>query len=164
MPALHVDVKEMENAYVLYTDVPGVLKSDLNLDIKERVLTISYERSYTKTSELPSVSSTTTATDAPVEEEKWESIDTEAEGVPKAQKPVEHVPDKAELSTQQSETNNKEMWRRRERFQGSVTRSLTLPKDANAEGIEAVLENGVLTISIPKVSEPIPETTRITIK
>ena len=41
----------------------------------------------------------------------------------------------------------------RERRYGEFSRRLALPKDANAETVEAKLENGVLLISIPKKEE-----------
>lgn len=42
---------------------------------------------------------------------------------------------------------------RHELSQGSFTRTLRLPKNANPEGIQAEFRNGVVTISIPKFVE-----------
>jgi HSP20 family protein len=43
-------------------------------------------------------------------------------------------------------------YRRVERSYGSFSRSFVLPKGTNAEAIEARADNGVLTITIPKVA------------
>lgn len=50
----------------------------------------------------------------------------------------------------------------RERRQGSFGRTLTLPSPLKQDAIEAVHENGVLTLTLPKAEETIPK--RITIK
>lgn len=49
-----------------------------------------------------------------------------------------------------------EDFHRIERRFGSFSRSLTLPSTANAEGIEASFDAGVLTISVPKLEEAKP--------
>lgn len=43
-----------------------------------------------------------------------------------------------------------------ERFYGSTSRSLNLPQPVNADAVEASYENGVLTLSLPKVPEVQP--------
>lgn len=47
-------------------------------------------------------------------------------------------------------------WHRRERHFGKVERTIVLPEIANLEAVEAKLENGVLTITVPKVAEKQP--------
>lgn len=44
-----------------------------------------------------------------------------------------------------------------ERTYGSFSRSFTLPRDANAERIEAGFQEGVLTVRIPKTEEKKPK-------
>jgi HSP20 family protein len=51
----------------------------------------------------------------------------------------------------------REGMRMRERFMGAVERKLYLGKDVNAEAIEADLEHGVLTLTLPKVEEAQPK-------
>ncbi|MCC2638056.1 MAG: Molecular chaperone (small heat shock protein) [Moraxellaceae bacterium] len=46
--------------------------------------------------------------------------------------------------------------RRLERFYGSFSRSFTLPEEADENGIEANYQDGMLTLSIPKVARPEP--------
>lgn len=43
-----------------------------------------------------------------------------------------------------------------ERYQGSVERRFCLPENVNDDEIEADLEHGVLTLTLPKVEEPEP--------
>lgn len=47
--------------------------------------------------------------------------------------------------------DNRGGYRRVERTYGSFTRSFVLPKGTNVEAIEAQVENGVLSVTIPKV-------------
>jgi len=51
---------------------------------------------------------------------------------------------------------------RRERALGEFTRTITLPVDVNPDRIEAVLENGVLTLRLPKAEAARPR--RIPVK
>jgi HSP20 family protein len=51
-----------------------------------------------------------------------------------------------------------------ERAYGSFERLLTLPEDAEAEGINAKFKNGVLTITIPRKAQPQSEAKRIEVK
>jgi HSP20 family protein len=44
-------------------------------------------------------------------------------------------------------------YHRREREQGSFRRSLTLPVKVEADAVEAVFRNGVLTVTLPKSAE-----------
>ena len=44
-------------------------------------------------------------------------------------------------------------WQRRERAFGNFERSLTLPGPVSADGVEATLKNGVLTVKLPKAAE-----------
>ena len=93
-----VNEKEDEKAYYVEVDLPGVKKEDINVEVKDNVLTISGERKFKK-------------------EEK----------------------DKGYIRT--------------ESFFGRFERRFTLPSDADAEKIEAKVEDGVLHLTIPKVEE-----------
>jgi HSP20 family protein len=50
-----------------------------------------------------------------------------------------------------------------ERASGSFSRSLTLPKGVDADGIQASFDNGVLEVSIPKPEQPKPRKVQITL-
>jgi HSP20 family protein len=45
---------------------------------------------------------------------------------------------------------------RQERFFGRFTRSITLPKAADAKGVKANYKDGVLTVTLPKAAEAKP--------
>lgn len=45
---------------------------------------------------------------------------------------------------------------RRERTSGSFNRTVALPSDIDAEGVEATYRNGVLTVTVPKTPEAKP--------
>jgi len=43
-----VDISEDENAYTITADLPGLSKKDINMNVKENVLTVSGNRNYEK--------------------------------------------------------------------------------------------------------------------
>ncbi|KAF8026108.1 hypothetical protein BT93_F2810 [Corymbia citriodora subsp. variegata] len=55
-----------------------------------------------------------------------------------------------------------EKWHRVERFRGKFSRRFRLPRNAKREGIKASMEDGVLTVVVPK-AEKKPEVKRIEI-
>eukprot|EP00249_Psilotum_nudum_P016849 c26019_g1_i1 orf=113-592(+) len=61
------------------------------------------------------------------------------------------------------ETQNDDRWHRVERSYGSFLRKFRIPEDVNLDELKAQMENGVLTISIPKVAQPKPNVRTITI-
>jgi len=90
-----VDVKEEDNRFIIFVDIPGVETKDIEVTMEKGVLSIRGER-------------------------KHESTD-EQEG-----------------------------YKRVERTRGTFYRSFALPDTADAEGISAKGQNGVLEIVIPK--------------
>jgi len=95
-----VDITESDRGYDIMAELPGFSKEELNIQVKENLLTISAEKG----------------------EVKGEA----GEGVKVL---------------------------KRERASRSFKRSFYLPKDASSENIEALLENGLLTLSIAKKEE-----------
>ncbi len=65
-------------------------------------------------------------------------------------------------ATRQESTENQERYHLRERHAGQITRSVVLPESADAERVDAKLENGVLTLTIPVREEAKPR--RIEVK
>jgi HSP20 family protein len=49
----------------------------------------------------------------------------------------------------------------RERRAGSFSRSIRFPVEVNAEAVDAIYENGVLTLNVPKVEEVKPKRVEI---
>lgn len=91
-----VDVVEQDNAYQLRAEIPGIVPTDIDVQVENDVLTLKGERKYENQEERAG-------------------------------------------------------YRRVERSYGSFSRSFVLPKGTNVEAIEARAENGVLTVTIPKV-------------
>ncbi|SDF82133.1 heat shock protein Hsp20 [Methanolobus vulcani] len=91
-----VDVKDEGSELLVTTDLPGVEKGDVDLDVSDNMLTISANRNS-------------------VNEEKDEG------------------------------------YLRRERTYSSFSRTVTLPNAVSVEGAKAKLENGVLSVTLPKM-------------
>ena len=66
-----------------------------------------------------------------------------------------------ERSKGQEEKNDK--WHRLERSSGKFLRRFRLPENTKMDEVKANLENGVLTVKIPKVEEKKPEVKTIDI-
>ncbi len=64
---------------------------------------------------------------------------------------------------EKSEEKSKKGWIRRERREFRFVRSLTLPEDVDANGIEAHFKNGVLQVIMPKKPEAAPKTIEVKI-
>ncbi|KAK7814666.1 18.1 kDa class I heat shock protein [Quercus suber] len=60
-----------------------------------------------------------------------------------------------ERSKEQEEKNEK--WHRVERSSGKFLRRFRLPQNAKIDEVKASMENGVLTVTVPKVEEKKPE-------
>ncbi|KAE8648013.1 17.3 kDa class I heat shock protein [Cucumis sativus] len=60
-----------------------------------------------------------------------------------------------ERSKEQEEKNDK--WHRIERSSGQFVRRFRLPENAKVDEVKASMENGVLTVTVPKVEEKKPE-------
>ncbi|XP_076882387.1 17.6 kDa class I heat shock protein-like [Bidens hawaiensis] len=66
-----------------------------------------------------------------------------------------------ERSKEQEEKND--TWHRVERSSGKFLRRFRLPENAKMEGVKATMENGVLTVTVPKEEEKKPEVKAIDI-
>ncbi|GAB2235047.1 hypothetical protein Droror1_Dr00004325 [Drosera rotundifolia] len=66
-----------------------------------------------------------------------------------------------ERSKEQEEKTEK--WHRVERSSGKFLRRFRLPENAKLEEVKATMENGVLTVTVPKVEEKKPEVKSIEI-
>ncbi|KDP40796.1 hypothetical protein JCGZ_24795 [Jatropha curcas] len=66
-----------------------------------------------------------------------------------------------ERSKEQEEKNDK--WHRIERSSGKFLRRFRLPENAKMDQVKATMENGVLTVTIPKEEEKKPQVKSIEI-
>ena len=55
------------------------------------------------------------------------------------------------------ETSSSDRWHRVERSQGSFLRRFKLPENTKVEEVKATMENGVLTVTVPKLESPEPK-------
>jgi HSP20 family protein len=62
------------------------------------------------------------------------------------------------------EKESEQSYHRIERAYGSFMRTFTLPRSVDAEGISALYDRGVLTLTMPKRSETKPRQIRIEVK
>ena len=105
---LPVDFHADENEFVLTAEIAGLNPDDLQIEIKDDILTV-----------------------------------------------------KGEV---RSETNGDGEYLLREIFQGEFSRSLRLPEPVEIDNVEAKVENGLLTIHLPKAEEARPKTIKISAK
>ncbi|KAH7387550.1 hypothetical protein KP509_16G029300 [Ceratopteris richardii] len=59
------------------------------------------------------------------------------------------------------EVSHGEKWHRVERAHGSFLRRFRLPENAQVDKVSAAMENGVLTVTVPKIQKPAPKTIEI---
>jgi HSP20 family protein len=103
--ALALDVSEADNVYTVTTALPGVKADDIQIHLKDGVLTIS-----------------------------------------------------AEIPQRVNERKDGERVLLRERVWGKFSRSVRLPDTVNGDAVEAVYEDGVLTLTLPKAEAALPRT------
>ncbi len=105
MPA--VDINETSDSFIVKTELPGVEKEDVNVNLENNVLTIKGEK-------------------------------------------------KTEIKDSKQH--------RTECSYGSFTRSFTLPQTVDVEKIEAEYKDGILTLTVPKLTEEKPKQIEVKIK
>jgi len=64
----------------------------------------------------------------------------------------------------QEKEEKKKSYYRLERFYGSFQRTLSLPEDADQDGIKATFKQGVLTVTLPRKALPKSDVRQIAIK
>ena len=97
---MKTDIKELEDAYQLDVELPGVKKENVTVELKDGALEI-----------------------------------------------------KVVSEVNNDEKDSKGKYLRRERFYGSCSRSFYVGEDVKQEDIKAKFDNGVLTITVPKIVE-----------
>ena len=97
---MKTDIKELDNAYQLDVELPGVKKENVTVELKDGALEIKVV---------------------------------------------------SEVNNDEKDNNGKYL--RRERFYGSCSRSFYVGEEVKQEDIKAKFDNGVLTITVPKIVE-----------
>lgn len=121
-----VDVKETKASYILDMELPGFSESDVDIELQDRVLSISSKR------EQPCCAK---------------------ENMKKTQDVNSSVAEEKEVAPKTERQEIK--WLVKERGFGlkHFSRSFTLPEDIDGENVVANFKNGLLTINIPKKGE-----------
>jgi len=142
-----MDVKETDEAYIIEAELPGVAKDEIEISYNKDNLYIGthFKEENTKNS---------------AEEEKAEASPTLESKSSYAASETSEVaaPQKAEVTD--AKPINKVRYLHQERRRISMQRAIYLP-DINKEGIEAKLDSGILTVSVPKLK---PSETEIKIQ
>ena len=88
-------------------------------------------------------------------------IEAELPGVVKEDLDLEVVGNSVTIKGQRKRQNGKGPVLREERDYGSFGRTIQLPFDVNAEGVQASLQRGVLTLTLPRREEDKPKKVQI---
>lgn len=174
------DIRETENTYELHGELPGLERENVNIEFTEPqtlVIRGRVERSYasepiTTTTESATAESTTAENTTPEVNEKETSRrssfqatvedDPEDENTPastpatspktEVAKPVAETQDVTKPAAPQQE--QPKYWRR-ERSVGEFSRAFTFPARVEYEDVTASLNNGILSVTIPKAKKPV---------
>ena len=85
------------------------------------------------------------------EDENNVYVECEIPGVTREQLDLSVVGKKLTISGERSRHEGKDVQRHRtERAEGAFSRVITLPREVNSEAIEARLESGILTVTLPR--------------
>ena len=133
-----VDVLETKNAYTISMDLPGMTEKDVDISLKEGILTIA------------SVSHTVA---------EGNSENTENKEVAEAKEGDNAEDNNAEDTS----AEDKPIYLIRERHAMSFARSFKLPRDTDHSAISASFKNGVLEVSIPRKEAEQPKRIAISV-
>ncbi len=92
-----------------------------------------------------------------VEEEKFFSVSMDVPGLKKENIDLEVKENRLFVSGERKINVDQERLLRSERRYGKFSRIFTLPQDVNTDAIEARFEEGVLTVTLPKVEKVQPK-------
>lgn len=96
------------------------------------------------------------------EEDKYFAVSVDVPGVKREDIELEVKDNRLFVSGERKASLEKEKVLRSERRYGKFSRIFTLPQDVNTDAIEARFEEGVLTVTVPKVEKAQPKKITIT--
>ena len=136
------DVRELDDKYILDMEVPGYDKKDIKVELDDGYLKVEAE----KNCETVSGNADETVENA-ADGEANETAEATTENAATSET------EDATSKTVAKKPDDKGKYIRRERFYGKMVRSFYVGNDVKKEDITAAFENGILTITIPKVEE-----------
>jgi HSP20 family protein len=154
------DVKEVENAYELYGELPGLERKNINIEWSDsNTLTISgrtesrYESSNVEATEVEEFEKLEAPHNEKSEYHK-PTVEEEGDGSSDATKDqtVAKTSQNTEVAKPQ-ETPKHKFWVS-ERSVGEFHRAFSFPGRINQDGVTANLKNGILSIVVPKAQAP----------
>ncbi|KAI1825416.1 HSP20-like chaperone [Xylaria intraflava] len=160
------DVRETEQNYELHGELPGIEKKDITIefnDIQTIVIRGNVERSYTEGDVPAGVLENTTMSGAIANEPHNEDLETSSNKSFRATVEDEEAGARAASTSAaaeepskpgQSEAQQKAKYWIYERSVGSFSRSFTFSGHVDHDNVKASLDNGILTVIVPKAKKP----------
>jgi len=132
-----VDVSEEGNKYVIEAELPGVKKENINVRVGDG------GRSVTIEGKVVSRRSETQAPDVTNNAESSPAIEGSAQSNGEGSQAVATRPEQTQLSTERLFSSS-----------SSFSRTVFLPRPIDTTSISAKLNDGVLTVTVPKAEDP----------
>ncbi|KAK4459693.1 small heat shock protein [Cladorrhinum samala] len=164
------DVRETEAAYELYGELPGAARENINIEFTEPqtiVISGKVERRATPVA-VPVVPQIEAAPQPAAEEERPRSPyqatvedtdDEEFETLSNKEVAVVEAEAQKTEDTQHEEEQGRYLLQ--ERSVGEFSRIFNLPARVDCDAVSASLENGILTVIVPKQAKHVPRTVSI---
>ncbi|KAI7788966.1 30 kDa heat shock protein [Diaporthe eres] len=153
------DVKELENSYELHGELPGIEKNNINIEFTDDstiVISGKVERQYTSgtpPNEDGSVQMSGAITEGGEKEHSNSHKATVEDEEAEAAKQHGSSTEVTKTNKQQEVSKPAERFWVSERSVGSFHRTFSFPSRIDQEQVTANLNNGVLSISVPKVKK-----------
>ncbi|KAJ5032474.1 uncharacterized protein L3040_009078 [Drepanopeziza brunnea f. sp. 'multigermtubi'] len=144
------DVKEVENAYELHGDLPGIEQTNVEIEFTDiQTITIRgrTERSYTSSNATAAGTEGSGGESHPAKAHKATVEDEDGVVVATPQKSTE-----VSKSTAAPKQPEAKYWVS-ERSVGEFSRSFTFPVRVDQDAVTASMKNGVLTVVVPKAKK-----------
>ncbi|KAI2635368.1 30 kDa heat shock protein [Xylaria nigripes] len=170
------DLRETEQDYQLHGELPGIEKKDVNIeftDVQTIVIRGNVERTYTEGT-APAGALDSASTSAPITEKPHDDVETgsnksfhatvedEYESLEQPGAEAGGETSKAEeLNKPETAPGEKARYWIYERSIGNFSRSFTFSSRVDHDNVSASLENGILTVVVPKAKQ---ESRRIAIR
>lgn len=151
------DVQEVEGAYDLKGELPGVEQKDVEIEFPDRQTIVikgqtGYTREQAPAQEAAPEVEETRSQQATVEDEPELIEASEAEGSSVPTPAASEAEQPQTIPAPQASAKTSKYWLS-ERYTGSFQRTFSFPAPVDTENAKAKLRNGVLEVTIPKVQK-----------